>query len=174
MSVHDIDCARWLLAIAAPRARVRRGDPSPSTKACAKWRRRRQRRGDLRIRRRRDRLLLRVAHDGARFRDARRRSFGTAGRLTVWRVIRGSTSSTSPTCMACATNARRRSYERVRGRVLARGAGIRRHGARRTDRRRRSRCRDATEATRIGIALRESMRTKRVIEFWKNFKAPLA
>ena len=75
------------------------------------------------------RVLLRVAHDGARSRD-RDRNLRHGGPADRRRRIRASTASTLPTRTACATNARRRSTSASRRHSCARRA-LRRRGARR-------------------------------------------
>ena len=84
MSVHDIDLARWLLGVAEGAARVL-DRHHRRARGPRRLRRRRQRRGDLRVRRRPHGLLLRVADDGARPRDGDRGRSAPTGRLVIGR-----------------------------------------------------------------------------------------
>ncbi len=86
---------------------------------------------------------------------------GTAGRLTVGR-IRASTASTSPMRTACATSARRPSTSASPRRSCNEAQAF--VDVVREDAAPPLTLHDATEATRIGIAVTESLRTKRSVE----------
>ena len=160
MSVHDIDSARWLLGGPAAGARVRDGHGRACTRACANL-------GDVD-----NGVAICEFADGASptfcasrtmahgF-EAQTEIVGTEGRLTVGGEARLD-HVRSPTRTACGTRCTPTFYERFADAFLREETRVRATRCATTARPPLT-LHDATEATRIGMAIQESLRERRVI-----------
>ena len=159
MSVHDIDTVRWLLGAERREARVRDRDDRRPRRPARSWRCR-QRRRDDRVRRRRDRHDLRVADDGARSRDADRdrRHLGTAHRRAEPPDQSVEISDAHGVRNECTPTFYERFADAFREEAQAFVDVVR------ENRPPPLTLADATEATRIGIAVTESLRSRRMVE----------
>ena len=160
MSVHDIDAARWMLG-AGRATRVYATGTIAIHDGTRGRQRLRQRGGDRRVRGRRHRHDPGVADVRPRPRVDDR---GDRYRRTDFdrREPAPQRASKSPTRTACATSARRRSTSGSKRRSCGSSPSSSTSSARTAPP--PLTLADATEATRIGIALMESMRSRRAVD----------